>query len=114
VSGRGDEVAFLVTNTRAGASRDLTRPCVSERLAACANVIPGMESTYWWGGELVEGEREDVVLLKTTAARVGALTERVLALHPYENPYVAVLSPVDVAQAYGAWVREVVGGREAT
>ena len=114
MSSAGDAVAFVVTNTTSGESRHIVRPCVEERLAACANVIPGMESTYWWDGKLVEGEREDVVLLKTTASMVDALRERVLELHPYETPYVAVLSPVDVIEAYGAWVRETVGAREAS
>ncbi len=112
---RGDDaIAFVVTNTTAGASSDIVRPCVSERLAACANVLLGMESTYWWDGELVESEREDVVLLKTTRPRVDALIERVLELHPYDTPYIATLSPVDVTASYGGWVRQTVGAPEAT
>jgi periplasmic divalent cation tolerance protein len=65
----------------AGAAKDL----VSKRLAACANVIPGAFSYYWWEGE-VQGETEVVVVFKTSAARVKDLRDAVLDAHPYDTP----------------------------
>ncbi len=68
----------------------IARTVVEERLAACANIIAGMRSVYWWQGSVSEDD-EIVLILKTTAARVGDLTERVKALHSYDLPCVVEL-----------------------
>lgn len=65
----------------------IARTVVGERLAACANILGAMRSVYWWEGQVTEDE-ETVLILKTTAERVGALTERVQALHSYDLPCV--------------------------
>jgi len=80
---------------------------VRERLAACANVLPGITSLFWWGGELQRAE-EALVVLKTPAERVEALFARAVELHPYEVPELLAL-PVEAGlPAYLEWV-----GREA-
>ena len=87
-------------------ARELARALVAERLAACTNVLPGMISYYWWEGDVESGE-EAVVIAKTRADRVDALTERVKALHDYSVPCVLAL-PVsgDAGNAdYLAWLR---------
>lgn len=71
-------------------AREIAGAAVRERLAACANVIPGMRSIYWWDGA-VQDDAEVVLILKTGANRVAALTERVRALHSYTVPCVVEL-----------------------
>lgn len=71
----------------------LARLLVEERLAACANVLGGITSVYWWDGRLNE-EDEVALLAKTRAGLVDALVERVRAVHPYDCPCVVAL-PVD-------------------
>jgi periplasmic divalent cation tolerance protein len=66
-------------------ARRIGRAVVEERLAACANVIDGMKSIYWWQGAVQEGN-ETVLILKTTEARVDALISRIKALHSYDCP----------------------------
>lgn len=89
------------------ASRDeakkIGRALVEERLAACANVIDGMESVYWWQGRLTE-DREAVLIAKTRAELVPALTERVRALHSYTLPCVVALPLVGGNPAYLEWL----------
>ncbi|MBM3540167.1 MAG: divalent-cation tolerance protein CutA [Alphaproteobacteria bacterium] len=89
------------------ASRDeakkIGRTLVEERLAACANVIDGMESVYWWQGKLTE-DRETVLIAKTRAEMVPALTERVKALHSYTVPCVVALPLLGGNSAYMAWL----------
>jgi periplasmic divalent cation tolerance protein len=58
---------------------------VGRRLAACANVLPGVFSYYWSEGE-VQGETELVVIFKTSAARVRELGDAVQDMHPYDMP----------------------------
>ena len=58
---------------------------VQERLAACAQVVGPVSSTYWWQGR-VEHSREWYCHLKTTRARLPAIERRLRELHPYELP----------------------------
>ena len=60
------------------------RALVEQRLAACANVLPGAESIYWWDGK-VQQEPEAVLILKTTGARVERVVEEVRRLHSYSD-----------------------------
>ncbi|MCA1561673.1 MAG: divalent-cation tolerance protein CutA [Acidobacteria bacterium] len=81
------------------------RALVDERLAACVNVLPTMDSVYRWEGR-VEHESERQVVIKTARERILALWERVRELHPYEVPEFVVLSIVDGNDAYLRWVGE--------
>lgn len=66
-------------------ARAIAQTLVSERLAACANIVPAIESVFQWEGQ-VSSETESAVLFKTTAAGLQALTTRLGELHPYEVP----------------------------
>jgi periplasmic divalent cation tolerance protein len=81
------------------------RTLVETRLAACVNLLPGMDSVYRWEGA-VEQERERQLVIKTTRARIAALWERVREVHPYEVPEFIVLPIVDGNDAYLRWVGE--------
>src|SRR5688572_4862947 len=79
------------------------RALVAERLAACANILDGMTSLYWWHGSLEQAE-ETMVILKTRSALVPALTERVKELHSYECPCVVAL-PISAGSGdYLRWI----------
>jgi periplasmic divalent cation tolerance protein len=78
---------------------------VGERLAACVNVLPAMESIYRWQGNIESGSERQLVI-KTTAARLAGLQQRIRALHPYEVPEVLVLPVSGGADSYLGWLRE--------
>jgi periplasmic divalent cation tolerance protein len=80
---------------------------VEERLAACAQVVGPVASTYRWKGA-IETAQEWYCHLKTTLQRVPALRSRILALHPYEVPEIVVLPIVDGEPAYLRWIQESV------
>jgi periplasmic divalent cation tolerance protein len=84
-------------------ARSLGRTLVAERLAACANILDGMTSLYWWQGKLEQAE-ETVVILKTRNELVPALTERVKQLHSYECPCVVALPISDGNSDYLGWI----------
>lgn len=99
-----------VVLTTLGADTDastLARTLVNERLAACVNVLPPMTSIYRWKGA-IEQEREQQLVIKTTADRVQALGTRLRELHPYELPELLILSAAS-AEDYLAWIRQNVG-----
>ncbi len=85
-------------------ARTIGRSLVEERLAACANVIEGMRSIYWWQGR-VEEAAETVLILKTVDTNLTALIERVEALHPYETPCVTAFKVEDGARGYLDWIQ---------
>jgi periplasmic divalent cation tolerance protein len=80
---------------------------VQERLAACVNRVPGIASTYRWEGK-VTTDREELLLIKTTAGRFEAMKERLLQLHPYDLPEVLALATGPAHEAYVDWVRASV------
>src|SRR5215216_915545 len=82
---------------------------VSERLAACVNVLPEMESTYRWKGQ-VETDRERQLIMKTTVARVAALKARVHELHEYDVPEFIVMPVAGGSETYLNWIRESTAG----
>ncbi|RMG87562.1 MAG: divalent-cation tolerance protein CutA [Candidatus Dadabacteria bacterium] len=80
------------------------RALVEERLAACANVLPGLTSVYWWEGEVQE-DPEAALVLKSRADLVERLTERVRELHPYSCPCVVALPIAAGNPAFLDWIR---------
>ncbi|MEZ7196399.1 divalent-cation tolerance protein CutA [Pseudodesulfovibrio karagichevae] len=82
---------------------------VERRLAACANILPGMRSIYWWRGK-VERAEEAVLIAKTRDDLVEPLTEAVKAAHGYEVPCVVALPITGGNPDFLAWIRsETVG-----
>jgi periplasmic divalent cation tolerance protein len=68
-------------------ARRIGRTLVEEHLAACVNMLPTMESFYWWNGTL-EHEQEAVLIAKISDSMREQLLARVLELHPYDTPCV--------------------------
>lgn len=97
-------LAYVTAPDAAEANR-IGRTLVSERLAACANVLPGMESHYWWNGNL-ESAREAVLLLKLPATLREALLERALELHPAETPCVVFVPLAGGNPAFLDWIAD--------
>lgn len=86
-----------------GEARRIARILIEERLAACANILGPCRSIYRWLGKVEEAE-EVAAIFKTASARAEAAVARIVELHGYEVPAVAVW-PIDKAPAaYAAWV----------
>ena len=76
---------------------------VEERLAACVNVLPEMESFFRWHGA-VERDRERQLVIKTRAACVADLERRLHEMHPYELPEFLVIPISGGSEAYLRWL----------
>lgn len=83
----------------------LARTLVDERLAACVNVLPAMQSVYRWEGR-VDQAAEYQLIMKTTTDRVEALERRLTELHPYDVPELLVLPVSGGSAAYLRWVQD--------
>ena len=101
------DATAVILLTTIGATADvapLARALVEERLAACVNVLPAMESFFRWEGA-VQRDDERQIVIKTSPARLEELQARLRTLHPYELPEMLVL-PAGGSDQYLAWVRE--------
>lgn len=106
-SGGDSPVVVYVTTPNSSVTRDISHNLVTNRLAACVSSLPSVTSVYTWEGK-VETSTEELLLCKTTAARLPALTAAVLKLHPYTTPEVIACPVVGGSQAYLQWVAECV------
>lgn len=82
-------LVYITTKDKQEA-RDIGKKLVKEELAACVNIIEGMEAIYRWEGEIVE-DTETILIAKTPYHNVGDLTERVKELHSYDCPCIISL-----------------------
>jgi periplasmic divalent cation tolerance protein len=97
----------LVTAPDLKNARSLARRALKARLIACANLVPKIESHYWWQGKM-ETSQEVLLLLKTKKTRLPALEKLIREHHPYATPEFLVLSLAKGNQAYLEWLASSV------
>ena len=100
-----DCVIACTTLPADGDAEALGRTLVTERLAACVQVLASVRSVYRWQGA-VETAAEQVLHIKTTARRLDGLRRRLNELHPYDLPEFVVLPITGGDPAYLAWLVE--------
>lgn len=103
------ELVVLVTVSTEEEGSRIADAVVSERLAACVNLIRGIESTYRWEGKVIR-DRELLLLIKTTETCYPSLERRVKELHSYSTPEVIALKIARGSAEYLAWVKESASG----
>ncbi|GAB2217069.1 hypothetical protein Droror1_Dr00000227 [Drosera rotundifolia] len=97
-------IVVYVTVPNKEAGKKLAESIVKERLAACVNRVPGVESVYEWKGEL-QTDSEELLIIKTRESLLGALTEHVKANHEYELPEVIALPITGGNLQYLEWIK---------
>lgn len=102
-----DVILILSTFPSIEQARQIGTVLVEKQLAACVNLLPGVESIYRWQGR-VETSTEVLAIIKTTAARQPDLFAALAAMHPYEIPEILTLEPSAVSPAYVKWISEVL------
>ncbi len=102
-----EKEVLLVISTFPGAeaARQIAEQLVTEKLAACANILPAVRSIYRWEGRIEESS-ETLVLFKTTRNRFDDLQRRLRALHTYEVPEIVALPIAEGLPEYLRWVGE--------
>jgi periplasmic divalent cation tolerance protein len=93
----------LVTAPNRKVARDLARSALQARAAACANLIPNLESHYWWKGR-VESAPEVLIVFKTAKKLLPKLEKLVLVKHPYDTPEFVALPLVAGNERYLDWL----------
>lgn len=104
-------ILCLVTCPSEDVASTLAKELVDQRLAACVNLVPGIQSIYRWKDDICI-EQETLMIIKSTSERQGELRKAVLEKHPYEVPEFVALDTNEVSDRYAAWVVESVGHKK--
>jgi periplasmic divalent cation tolerance protein len=93
----------LVTAPDLKTARRLARTALEARLIACANLVPRIESHYWWQGKIERGA-EVLLILKTTSSKLAKLEKLIVAEHPYDTPEFLTLPLAGGNRRYLDWL----------
>jgi len=85
-------------------AKSIGKILVQEKLCACVNIIKGMESIYFWEGEIIE-DNEVLLLIKTTMNHFDEISRQIKELHSYEVPCVFSLQVKNVNKDYLNWIK---------
>jgi len=99
------ELVILVTTSTRDEAAAIAEALVSERLAACVNIVPAIESIYRWEGKVTR-DSEALMIIKTTDDRYPELERRVKELHSYSTPEVLALRIDRGSEQYLNWLRD--------
>jgi periplasmic divalent cation tolerance protein len=99
-------------DTREGAQL-IARTLVSERLAACVQILGPITSTYWWNGAVEQGVEEWLCAIKSRQELYGQVEQAIRAVHPYETPEITAVDIIAGSSSYLAWIAQETS-RETT
>ena len=98
-------IVVYITAPSLEEAQSLAQALVREKLAACVNIIPGIQSVYQWDNA-VQSDEELLLICKSRTERFEALKNRVQALHSYDVPEIISIALQNGSEPYLNWVRE--------
>ena len=99
----GQVLVILVTAVNQEEAMRIGEGMVNAKLAACASIIPGIQSIYRWKGKVVKAQ-EALLILKSTRPRYRALEKAIKVMHTYETPEIIALPVKEGLNRYIGWV----------
>ena len=103
-----DKTIVFVTCESTEQAERIAQALVTDKLAACVNVVPGVKSCYVWEGKLT-WSNEVLLLVKTTRGRFDQLQDRVKAMHSYSVPEIVGVTIEDASDKYIEWIDRSIG-----
>lgn len=100
-------VSLYCTFASEAEAGSIARKVVEERLAACVNILGACRSVYRWKGK-IEDAAEVAAIFKTSAEASEKLMRRIVELHSYHAPALAVWPIASTTDVYRDWVRSEV------
>ncbi len=95
-------VVFITTNTT-GEAQQIARLLLEQRQAACINIIPEVDSRFWWEGKL-DSAQESLLVIKTKASLLPEIIRSVKGVHSNTVPEIIALPIVGGNQDYLDWI----------
>jgi len=106
-------MSVWVMLSTAGSLREaerIAKTLVEEKLAACATLLPGALSYFFWEGKLSR-EKETVILAKTTRRNTGKMIRKIKGLHSYQVPEILFFPATQGEKEYTEWVKKSTAGK---
>jgi periplasmic divalent cation tolerance protein len=103
-----DKRIVLTTAGSHEEAQKIARGLVERRLAACVNIVPGVESIYRWQGK-VDSAQEWLLVIKTTTRAFDGVRAAIQELHTYELPECVCVAIEDGSTRYLEWIGSCVG-----
>jgi periplasmic divalent cation tolerance protein len=100
-------IIILSTASKLEEAERIAQALVEEKLAACVNLLPQIDSRYWWDGEIQSGQ-EVLMIIKTLRSRFKAVEARIKALHSYTVPEILAIPVALGSRAYLQWMARSV------
>ena len=94
---------MLLTTCPHEVATEMARKIVHQKLAACINILPSVQSIYRWH-DAVEETKESLLIIKTVAESYAALEKEILKLHPYETPEIVAFPISGGSGPYLQWI----------
>jgi len=101
------KIVILITTSSEGEARKLADLLLSERKAACVNIVPKVESLFWWQGK-IESAQENLLVVKTNAAKLKEITDLIKKVHTYEVPEIIALPIIGGNEDYIKWLDTIL------
>ncbi len=101
------ELVVFCTTPNANLAKEIAESLVRDNLAACCNIIPGVNSVYLWHDE-IQHDSEHLMLIKTSAEKFEEVEQRIKELHTYEVPEIIALEIKQGSHEYINWLHQVV------
>jgi periplasmic divalent cation tolerance protein len=102
----GKVVIFITTGTEAEAHK-IAEMLLTRRKAACVNIVPKVDSSFWWQGKL-DSAQESLLIIKTGASLISEIIELVKSVHSYEVPEIIALPIIGGNEDYLKWIDDEV------
>ncbi len=94
---------IYITTSESSESKKIAKILLEEKLVACTNIIPQINSLYLWKGE-IEENNESILIAKTNADKVDQVIQRIEELHSYETPCILQLEVKKGSEGYLMWM----------
>lgn len=96
---------IYITTSEISESKKIARILLEEKLVACTNIIPQINSLYLWKGE-IEEDNESILIAKTRSDKVNQVIKRVEEIHSYETPCILELEVKKGSEGYLKWMED--------
>ena len=100
-------VVLLITTATAEEAQRISRVLLEQKKVACVNIVPKVNSFFWWQGKLDSAE-ESLLIVKTKASQLSEIVPLVKELHSYDIPELIALPIIGGNQDYLAWIQKEV------
>jgi periplasmic divalent cation tolerance protein len=105
-----NKIVILVTTRSEPEAHKIADLLLSRRKAACVNIVPKVESSFWWQGKL-DSAKESLLIIKTKASLLSEIVDLVKAAHSYEVPEIIALPIIGGNEDYLNWIEDEVRER---